>query len=165
MMEVCQSQVTGRPEQSKLKMQKEEGMSDWGPVLVEKRPTIFQRDGRMVLEKAQDRKKKINLEEPKGITCNSFVLSQDVVSDIAGDVGIKIGTDSISEKQIVLDMIEEQENRKVVFDKMCSNCKGTPSEVDENPNLQVSSGELTQVGISQLGGGGGYQMRLVSGPL
>jgi hypothetical protein len=41
-------------------------------VPVEKRSTRVQRDGRTVLEKAQNRKKKTNLEEPNGITQNSL---------------------------------------------------------------------------------------------
>jgi hypothetical protein len=39
----------------------------WGPTLVDKRPNKFQRDGKTMLEKAQERKKINNLEKNKGI--------------------------------------------------------------------------------------------------
>jgi hypothetical protein len=59
-------------------------------------------DGRTVLEKAQDRKKKTNLEEPKGITQNSFsLLSAQEFSNVARDTGISLGRDRESEMQLV----------------------------------------------------------------
>jgi hypothetical protein len=81
---------------------------NWGPVLAEKRPTRVQRNGRTVLEKAHDRKKKTNLEEPKGITYNSFsLLSAQELSDIARDTDIGLGKDMESEMQSVLDLVEK----------------------------------------------------------
>jgi hypothetical protein len=80
---------------------------NWGPVLVEKRPTRVQRDGRTVLEKARD-KKKANLEEPKGITYISFsILSAQELSNIARDTDISLGKDIESKMQSVLDLVEK----------------------------------------------------------
>jgi hypothetical protein len=47
----------------------------WGLVLIEPRPSMFPRDGRTVLEKAQDRKKKINLEGHQGMEKSSNPFS------------------------------------------------------------------------------------------
>jgi hypothetical protein len=67
-----------------------------------------QRNGRTMLEKAQDRKKKTNLVEPKGITYNSFsLLSAQELSYNARDTDIGLGKDMESEMQLVLDLVEK----------------------------------------------------------
>jgi hypothetical protein len=65
----------------------------WGLVLIEPRPSMFPRDGRTVLEKAQDRKKKINLEGHQGMekSSNPFsALSIPEISDIADKIGVNL---------------------------------------------------------------------------
>jgi hypothetical protein len=97
--------------------------------------TRFQRDGRTVLEKSQDGKKKTNMEEPKGISHNPFsILSKSVVSGIVVDVGIKLGTDQIIEKQVVLEIIGEHDDRKIEFDRNCLTCKRETKDVNDLPN-------------------------------
>jgi hypothetical protein len=113
---------------------------------VDKRPTQFQRDGRIVLEKAQDRKKKTNLEEPQGISHNPFsVLSISDVNEIASDVGIRLGVDQPTQGQVVLDMIAEQGDRKLEFDKKCLMCKQISKAENETPKQQANIGEMTPV--------------------
>jgi hypothetical protein len=72
---------------------------------VEKRLARVQKDGRTALEKAQDRNKKTNLEEAKGITQNSFcLLSSQEFTNIARDTCISLGRDRESEMQSVHDL-------------------------------------------------------------
>jgi peptide subunit release factor 1 (eRF1) len=81
-------------------------------------------DGRTVLEKAQDMKKKINLEEPKGITQNSFsLLSAQEFSNVARDTSISLGRDRESEMQLVQNLLDKSGIRKEDFDKVCPDCK------------------------------------------
>jgi hypothetical protein len=88
---------------------------------VEPRPTRGNKDGRTMLEKVQDRKKKANLEEPKGISCNPFsILSTSIISDIAQDTGIVLGIDVGEKEQSLLDIMEKDRNRKVAFDLSCA---------------------------------------------
>jgi hypothetical protein len=71
---------------------KKGGQQKWGPVLVEPRPSRGNKDGKTILEKAHDRKKKINLKEPKGLAHNSFsILSIDNISEVAQDTSIVLG--------------------------------------------------------------------------
>jgi hypothetical protein len=97
-----------------------------------------------VLEKAQDRKKKTNLEEPKGISHNPFsILSKSAVSEIVADVGIKLGIDQIIEKHVVLEIVREHEDRKIDFDRNCLICKEESKVVNEHSNQQAVSAEKT----------------------
>jgi hypothetical protein len=145
MMDVCQGQNNEKEKQVIEKLQKGE-KEKWGSVLVDKRPTRFQRDGRTVLEKAQDRKKKTNLEEPQGISHNPFsVLSISDVNEIASDVGIRLGVDQPTQGQVVLDMIAEQGDRKLEFDKKCLMCKEISKAENETPKQQANIGEMTPV--------------------
>jgi hypothetical protein len=106
------------------KMQKKEKKGNWGPILVAKRPTRGLKDGRTVLGKAQGRKKKANLEEPRGISKNSFsILSTVEISEIAKDTGISLGMDHKSEEQTGLDLLDNDKSRKTNFNKTCLTCK------------------------------------------
>jgi hypothetical protein len=70
-----------------------EGRGIWGPTLLEKRPCRQPRDGRTMLEKAQDRKR-TNLEEMKGKsnTNNSFApLAVDDILSVADEIGVNLG--------------------------------------------------------------------------
>jgi hypothetical protein len=66
----------------------------WGPMLVEPRPTRVPRDGRTMLEKAQDRKNRVNLENSKGINKdpNPFsMLTASEIIEVAECVDICLG--------------------------------------------------------------------------
>jgi hypothetical protein len=118
--------------------QKKEKKGTWGPILVEKRPTRVQKDRRIVLEKAHDRKKRINLETTQGINHNSFSLlaDQDILH-MAKDTGVSLGTDSSSERQSVLEILAKDRTRNVEFDNLCAECK-----VDKKKsNLEILSDE------------------------
>ncbi|TVU32565.1 hypothetical protein EJB05_24298, partial [Eragrostis curvula] len=61
----------------------------WGPVVTTRRGKRHQEDGRTVMQMAQDNKRKMNLEVPKGNKTNSFaLLSKDEITDVASIVGI-----------------------------------------------------------------------------
>jgi hypothetical protein len=90
----------------------------WGLVLVEKRPGRFQQDSRTVLEKAQERKNKVNLEGMKGNTksYNSFsVLAANEISKIADVTGISLGVDQIARDEFIIDIQTSDSNRANVF--------------------------------------------------
>jgi hypothetical protein len=83
-------------------------------VLVEKRITRVQKDGRRVLEKAQDKKKKTNLETTQGTSPNSFSLLSDLdILHISKDIGICLGADRKDEKQSILEILEKNRSRKM----------------------------------------------------
>jgi hypothetical protein len=64
----------------------------WGPTLVEKRPSRFQKDGRTILEKAQERKMINNLKVNKGKTkpCNKFSVLCSEIYQVAEVLGVKL---------------------------------------------------------------------------
>jgi hypothetical protein len=95
----------------------------WGPTLVEKRPSRFQRDGRTMMEKAQERKKIVNLEKAKGIskTSNSFfVLDAEEICSAAKVVGISLGDDQTAESRSVSDIMNCDRDSSSTFDENCS---------------------------------------------
>jgi hypothetical protein len=101
---------------------KKEGKTKWGSVLVEKRSSRNPRDGRTIMEKAQERKKLANLEGPKGNSkyANPFsVLALDEISLVAKVVGVSLGStvEEIEEPARVV-----QENGKIrlgLFEGQC----------------------------------------------
>jgi hypothetical protein len=99
--------------------------SKWGPVLVEKRPTRSQKDGRTILEIAQDRKRRTNLEIPQGITKthNSFsaLLVEEVV-EVASKVGIKLGDDQVGCSNSAKEVVLLDRDRCKVFKDSCVSC-------------------------------------------
>jgi hypothetical protein len=103
---------------------------------VEKRPSHFQRDGRIVLEKAQERKMIINLEKAKGKTLpTSSLSSMNLVdiSNVAKVVGISLGSDPSSYDKSVLEILECNNARVVEFEKGCEKCQNEKcSGVDTN---------------------------------
>jgi hypothetical protein len=75
------------------------------------------KDGRRVLEKAQDKKKKTNLETTQGTSNNSFSLLSDLdILHISKDIGICLGADRKDEKQSILEILEKNRSRKDEFD-------------------------------------------------
>jgi hypothetical protein len=82
------------------------GKQKWGSVLVEPRPSRGNRDGRTILEKAQNRKKRSNLEEPKGLSHNPFsILSIADISEIAQDTGVVLGKNTLEKDRSLLEII------------------------------------------------------------
>jgi hypothetical protein len=72
------------------------GKRKWGPILIEKRPCRKPQDGRTIMEKAQDRKRRTNLDGVKGDSkaYNSFApLSCDEIVSVADEIGVKLGND------------------------------------------------------------------------
>jgi hypothetical protein len=81
----------------------------WGPILVEQRPSRQLKDGRIVLEKAQKRKKFTNLDGYHGNskTYNPFsILSNSEISNVAKTVSVEIEKDK-SERASSLAKIQE----------------------------------------------------------
>jgi hypothetical protein len=72
--------------------EKRKGKEKWGPVLAVRQSNRIIKDGRSIIEKAQELKKNKNLEKPKGMPpsfCNSFaVLDNDVLLEKACDAGL-----------------------------------------------------------------------------
>jgi hypothetical protein len=98
----------------------------WGPVLVEPRPTKVPRDGRTIMEKAQDRKKKANLESTKGInkTLNPFfVLTTSEILEAAECVDVRLGNDQVDEGETVVEILDKERDIVVAFDKACQMCQ------------------------------------------
>jgi hypothetical protein len=74
-----------------------------------------------MLEKAQDRKKRVNLEEPKGMAHNPF--SDLSSSDIASDTEIVLGKEVVDKLQPILEIVEKDRDRKVRFESTCTSCQ------------------------------------------
>jgi hypothetical protein len=102
----------------------------WGPVLVDRQKRRNNSE-RSMLQRALELKKKKNLEQQKG---NSFVVLQtNELNQVAMDVNIKIGRNSVESSRIIKDLVEVE---KGVFDKF----------VGENPEVLLpSSSELEEV--------------------
>jgi hypothetical protein len=115
------------------------GNKKWGPVLVEPRPSRQAKDGRTVLEKAQDRKKLTNLDGRHGNskTYNPFlVLSNSKITSVAKVISVVIGNDK-SEKSSSLAKIQEVDlERARMFTDSCSVCQ--VSKVGEAPISEYS---------------------------
>jgi hypothetical protein len=75
-----------------------------------------------MLEKAQDRKKKVNLEEPNGISHNPFSVLSSEIYEIALDTGIILGNNEVDRDQTILEIVEKDKERILVFEKTCSGC-------------------------------------------
>jgi hypothetical protein len=75
--------------------EKRKGKEKWGPVLAVRTSNRIIKDGRSMIEKAQELKKQKNLEKPKGMPhgfCNSFaVLDNDDLLGKACDAGLSFG--------------------------------------------------------------------------
>jgi hypothetical protein len=105
---------------------KKEGEPKWGPILVEKRPSRIPKDGRTVMEKAQARKKLVNLEGTKGIskTSNPFsALSSEEIITIAKDVGVSLGVSSNEIDKSILEVQSSDISRLENFNSKCDQCQ------------------------------------------
>jgi hypothetical protein len=127
-------------EAEKLKVDQEaKGKGErWGPTLVEKRTSRHQLDGKTVMEKAQERKKKVNLEGSKGNTksYNPFsVLSNSDISALAEVTGVRLGKNEKDKFAVMFDIQEKEDMMVQSFNASCSVCH---SEGRENEDLVVS---------------------------
>jgi hypothetical protein len=76
-----------------------------------------------MMEKAQERKKIVNLEKAKGIskTSNSFfVLDTEEICNAAKVVGINLGDDQTAESRSVSDIMNCDRDSSSTFDENCS---------------------------------------------
>ena len=80
----------------KVMLLSDERNKRWGPVVASRMSTRIKRDGKTVVEKAQELKKRKDLEIPKGTTCskNSFsILDDSSLARYASIAGIVLGND------------------------------------------------------------------------
>jgi hypothetical protein len=106
--------------------QKGRTKTKWGPVLVEPRHSRFSREGRTIMEKAQDRKKKVNLKSTKGTnkTISSFsVLSDSEILEVAECVDVRLGKDQVEVNEAILTILDKEKEIAVDFDKYCQMCQ------------------------------------------
>jgi hypothetical protein len=92
---------------------------------VEKRPSRHQCDGKTILEKAQERKKKANLDDCKGNskTYNPFsVLLNHEISSLAEVTGISLGNSDEEISSMLADIQECDNMRAKNFRDSCSSC-------------------------------------------
>jgi hypothetical protein len=132
----------------KVQHNKKQEKKKWSPVLVEKRPSRVQKDGRTILEKAQDRKKQINLEETKGINRNHnpfSLLSSSEISDIADVVGVNLGVESMAKDKIVSDILSIRTDREVVFKQSCDSCNVEKGNSDPSQGANMGDDPCTPV--------------------
>jgi hypothetical protein len=131
MMDITQEHPQEATEAKSIKEMKKWEKEKWGQVLVEPRPSRGVRDGRTVLEKAQDKKKKANLEIPKGIPQNSFAALSctDIadISEIVVDTGIVLGRNPKEIENSLPEMLGKDNDRKSVFEKFCPDCQAIDS--------------------------------------
>jgi hypothetical protein len=96
----------------------------WGPVLVEKRPCRRPKDGRTMMEIAQERKRKANLEGATGIKShNSFaLLSSSEILNLASVTGVCLEVDHKTERGSIGEILGCQESRAKEFGTSCVSC-------------------------------------------
>jgi hypothetical protein len=145
MMNITQEPPQGT-EQAKFSNEKKRGEKErWGPILVELRPSRGVKDGRTVLERAQDRKKKVNLEEPKGINHNPSptLSSEDItaIANIAVGTGVVLGRDLGENEKTLLEIIENDHDRKSPFEKVCPECQVKTETVGVNIDGKGEQGD------------------------
>jgi hypothetical protein len=107
--------------------EKEEGKTKpnrrmWGPTLVEKRPCRRPNDGRTMLEIAQERKKRANLEIGNK-TSNPFSsLSVAEIATVADITKVKLGV-GVKDKVESIGIVQEcQIDRAKAFENSCNRC-------------------------------------------
>ncbi|TVU22436.1 hypothetical protein EJB05_32130, partial [Eragrostis curvula] len=89
--------LTLKEDQQRHRMdsKKKEATQKWGPVVAEKRSLRNRDDGRTMLEKAQDRKKKHNLE-----------VNQEHFDSVASIVGIEFDNDAVVKDKLIEEILE-----------------------------------------------------------
>jgi hypothetical protein len=99
--------------------EKRKGKEKWGPVLAVRQSDRIIKDGRSMIEKAQELKKNKNLEKPKGMPlgiCNSFaVLDNDILLGKACDAGLSFGNKQGNIFETIDAIKHKEVNRLVSF--------------------------------------------------
>lgn len=128
----------------------------WGPIKVQKRSLRNLGNDKTMLERAQELKKKANMDIPKGNLRIPAIKTSSLIS-VAADIGI-VGVDGNPSMSCVLDNIVSIDNdRCTAYTKVCklSSCKDIRCEesghkevdtVDTNASIAESLGE--QSGVS-----------------
>jgi hypothetical protein len=123
------------------------------PTLVEKSPTRGQRNGKTVLEKAQERKKIANLEKPKGkplSLCSLSNLDPVDVSSIARVFGVSLGVDQISCDKSVQEVLECNRARVAEFEGGCEKCQKDQCDLLDRSNVDSrEQGDDSKTSINQ----------------
>jgi hypothetical protein len=95
-------------------------------VLVEPRPARVPRDGRTMMEKAQERKIKVILEGNKGIVKNTnpfSALSTSEVLEAAECTGVRLGNDQATKVATASEILDRDKDRVEIFDKSYQVCQ------------------------------------------
>jgi hypothetical protein len=98
----------------------------WGSILVEKRTSKHQLDGKTVMEKAQERKKKADLDGYKGNskTYNPLlILSCSDISNMAEVTGVSLGKDTKEIENVIGEMQLNDEKMALNFKDKCEVCQ------------------------------------------
>jgi hypothetical protein len=102
------------------------GKQKWGPILVEQKPSRHQRDGRTVLERDRERKKRNNLEGGQGNakTYNTFsVLTNSEIVDIASIIDVSTVKDRLEKQESIVNLQKDNVGRAQNFSVSCRSCK------------------------------------------
>jgi hypothetical protein len=94
---------------------------------VEKRPSRRPKDGRTVMEKAQNRKKLTNLETLKGIfrPCNPVeALHSDEILNMPNVVDISLGRSDSEVLNSCVEVKDRDVSRSKEFKSQCASCQG-----------------------------------------
>jgi hypothetical protein len=112
-----------------------------------RRPSRVPRDGRTMLKKAQDRKKKTNLDGNQGIPkpLNPFsVLSISEIPEVAAQTSVSLGS-KVEDRVSSMEQTQNMDKTRVeVFSNECEKChKGVANELDslDNVVVEVTKGE------------------------
>jgi hypothetical protein len=118
---------------------------------MEKRPSRRPVDGRTILEKAQERKKVVNLETRKigNKPSNSFSIpSQSEIAIIAKSVGIKLGSDAVEVEKAIAEIQDIDRSRGSTFSTDCSSCNENKDSLVKVEEVNYMSSSLTHVECS-----------------
>jgi hypothetical protein len=122
-----------------------------GPILVEKRPSRYQLDGKTIMEKAQERKKKTNLDGCKGNSksYNPFYIpSNSDISSLAEVTSVSLGNNDRGVNSMLAEMQEDDNLRARYFSDSCTVCQvenGEPSVVLEVSSFKCEEGDAAPV--------------------
>lgn len=107
-----------REEQSKGKEERNNQKTRWGSVQAERRSSRLQQDDRTTVEKAQQLKRKVNMEDNPGKTIiSSKNLTSNYLLSVAKSVDIEINTNNSS---FINNILELDEGRKQNFLENCN---------------------------------------------
>jgi hypothetical protein len=115
----------------------------WWPVLVEKKQSRRPHDGRSILEIAQDRKTKSNLEENTSMNRpkkSLIVIDGSDLGKLASETSIQLGIDNESILDTIAEIKECEAKRDEMFSESCEVCRD--KIVDTNAGSSVVDNEV-----------------------